>query len=41
VLTVVESGFDDVPPQRRLEAFRMNTRGWEQQLECVARHASA
>lgn len=29
LLTVVESGFDKVPPQRRLEALRMNTRGWQ------------
>ena len=31
LLAVVESGFDKVPPHRRLEAFRMNTRGWEEQ----------
>lgn len=41
LLTVVESGFDKVPPHRRLEAFRMNTRGWEAQLECVKRHVTA
>jgi uncharacterized protein YndB with AHSA1/START domain len=41
LLTVVESGFDNVPPQRRLEAFRMNTRGWEMQMEKLARHVSA
>ena len=41
VLTVVESGFDRVPPHRRLEALRMNTGGWEAQLQNVARHASA
>lgn len=41
LLTVVESGFDDVPPSRRLEAFRMNDRGWEVQLANIARHASA
>jgi uncharacterized protein YndB with AHSA1/START domain len=40
LLTVVESGFDKVPPQRRLEAFRMNGRGWEAQLANIARHAS-
>ena len=32
LLMVVESGFDNVPPHRRLEAFRMNNRGWEGQL---------
>jgi len=40
LLTVVESGFDNVPPQRRLEAFRMNTRGWETQMEKLSRHVS-
>jgi uncharacterized protein YndB with AHSA1/START domain len=41
LLTVVESGFDKVPPQRRLEAFRMNDRGWEAQLGNIARHVAA
>lgn len=41
LLTVVESGFDKVPPQRRLEAFRKNGAGWEAQLKNVAAHASA
>jgi uncharacterized protein YndB with AHSA1/START domain len=41
LLTVVESGFDKVPPQRRLEAFRMNSRGWEAQLNNIQRHATA
>lgn len=40
LLKVVESGFDQVPPQRRLEAFRMNDRGWEAQMANIARHAS-
>lgn len=39
-LTVVESGFDKVPPGRRLEAFRMNGRGWSIQMENVARHVA-
>lgn len=41
LLTVLESGFDEIPPHRRLEAFRMHTGGWEAQLQNVARHASA
>ena len=41
LLTVVETGFDKIPPQRRLDAFRMNTRGWEMQLGCIARHVTA
>lgn len=41
LLKVVESGFDKVPPGRRLEAFRMNSGGWEMQLQNVARHVAA
>ena len=38
LLTVVESGFDNIPPDRRLEAFRMNSRGWDYQIENVVRY---
>lgn len=38
LLTVVESGFDRVPAQRRLEAFRMNSQGWDAQVGNIARH---
>jgi len=41
LLTVVESGFDQVPPHRRVEAFRMNTRGWQAQLDNIVRHVGA
>ena len=41
LLTVVESGFDNIPPHRRLEAFRAHSGGWEAQLSNIARHASA
>lgn len=40
-LTVVESGFDRIPAHRRDEAFRMNTGGWEEQMENVKRHVEA
>jgi uncharacterized protein YndB with AHSA1/START domain len=40
LLTVVESGFDKVPPERRLEAFRMNGRGWSIQMDNIARHVA-
>lgn len=40
LLTVVESGFDKVPPHRRLEAFRMNGNGWTAKMECIARHVT-
>ena len=38
LLRVVESGFDKIPSQRRLEAFRMNDRGWSQQMQNIAGH---
>ncbi len=37
-LVVIESGFDKLPANRRLEAFRMNTEGWVEQLENIAKH---
>ena len=37
-LVVVESGFEKIPANRRLEAFRMNTEGWVEQLENVAKY---
>ena len=41
LLRLVESGFDKLPEQRRFEAFRMNERGWSQQMENIARHVAA
>lgn len=41
LLTVRESGFDNVPPHRRLEAFRMNSHGWEAQIDNIVRYVSA
>jgi Activator of Hsp90 ATPase homolog 1-like protein len=38
LLRLVESGFDKVPSKRRLEAFRMNDRGWSEQVQNIARH---
>ena len=38
-LTVVESGFDRIPAERRDEALRMNTGGWEAQVGNVKAHA--
>ncbi|ALI03171.1 vanillate O-demethylase oxidoreductase VanB [Pseudomonas sp. FW306-02-F02-AA] len=32
LLKVVESGFDNIPAERRLKAFRMNSRGWDEQM---------
>lgn len=38
-LTVTESGFDSIPAERRDEALRMNTGGWEAQMKNVKAHA--
>jgi len=35
LLTVVESGFDGVPLSRREEAFRMNSNGWDIQMQNI------
>jgi uncharacterized protein YndB with AHSA1/START domain len=35
LLTVTESGFENLPAHRRLEAFRMNEGGWAQQLKSI------
>jgi len=37
-LTVVESGFENVPAHRRDEAFRMNESGWAAQMQNIAAH---
>jgi len=37
-LTVVESGFDQVPAHRRARAFRMNEGGWAAQGENLRRY---
>jgi uncharacterized protein YndB with AHSA1/START domain len=38
LLTVTESGFDQIPPARRGKAFEMNSHGWAEQLQNIARH---
>lgn len=40
LLTVVESGFDRIPPARRAEAFRSNSEGWDIQVENIRRHVA-
>lgn len=40
LLTVVESGLDNIPLARRAEAFRMNSSGWDQQMENVKQHVA-
>lgn len=40
LLTVVESGFDNVPVERRMDAFRMNSGGWDAQLNNIERYVT-
>jgi uncharacterized protein YndB with AHSA1/START domain len=40
LLTIVESGFDQIPLARRAEAFRMNDQGWAEQTLNIERHVS-
>lgn len=39
-LTVTESGFNKLPPDRRDEALRMNDDGWSEQLKNIERHVT-
>ena len=40
LLSLVESGFDSLPPSRRLNAFRMNSGGWDAQMKRIERHVA-
>jgi uncharacterized protein YndB with AHSA1/START domain len=40
LLTVVETGFDGLPPSRYQKAFRENSDGWTQQMESLERHVT-
>lgn len=37
-LVVIESGFDNIPADRRPEALRMNDAGWAEQIRNIAAH---
>jgi uncharacterized protein YndB with AHSA1/START domain len=41
LLTLVESGFDQIPPGRRMSAFRGNSGGWEIQMQNIEKHVAA
>jgi uncharacterized protein YndB with AHSA1/START domain len=41
LLTVTESGFDQIPLARRAKAFEMNDGGWAAQMQNIARHVDA
>jgi uncharacterized protein YndB with AHSA1/START domain len=40
LLLLTESGFDKVPADRRLEAFRRNDGGWIQQMKNIETHVT-
>jgi uncharacterized protein YndB with AHSA1/START domain len=40
LLTVTESGFENIPAQRRAEALRMNEGGWAAQMRNIEHHVA-
>lgn len=40
-LTITESGFASVPDPRRMEMFRENTRGWDEQSKNIAAYVES
>jgi len=40
-LTVTESGFDQLPAERRTEAYRMNDGGWTTQCENIRKYVDS
>jgi len=41
LLSLVESGFDNIPAARRQEAFRMNSGGWDAQMQNIEKHLAS
>jgi uncharacterized protein YndB with AHSA1/START domain len=39
-LKIVESGFDRIPVARRSEAYRMNSEGWAEQVQNIAKYVA-
>jgi len=40
LLTLTESGFENIPSARRADAFRMNEGGWTQQMTNIERYVA-
>lgn len=40
LLVLTESGFDKIPSDRRLEAFRMNDGGWTEQMKNIEEYVT-
>jgi uncharacterized protein YndB with AHSA1/START domain len=41
LLTVVESGLDGIPLERRASVYRMNSSGWDEQMRNIEKHVAA
>jgi len=41
LLRLVESGFDRIPLARRAEAYRMNSGGWDEQMQNIRNYLAA
>ena len=40
LLSVVETGLDKIPPARRATVFRLNTSGWDEQMQNIEKHVA-
>jgi uncharacterized protein YndB with AHSA1/START domain len=40
MLTVVESGFDQIPLARRADAYRLNDQGWTAQMKAIEQYVA-
>jgi len=40
LLVLTESGFDNIPVERRSEAFRRNDGGWTEQMKNIEAHVT-
>jgi uncharacterized protein YndB with AHSA1/START domain len=41
LLTVVESGLDKIPLERRATVFRLNTSGWDEQMNNIEKYVAS
>jgi uncharacterized protein YndB with AHSA1/START domain len=41
LLTVAESGLDKIPLARRATVLRLNTSGWDEQMQSIEKHVAA
>ena len=41
LLSVTETGFENLPAHRRPDAFRMNDSGWAEQMQSIERHVAS